>query len=503
VTAAPGPIRKIVIANRGEIAVRVARTVREMGIGVVAVYSDPDRSAPHVRAADEAYALPGETSAETYLRGEKIIAIAQQCGAQAVHPGYGFLSENAAFAEQCAKAGIIFIGPSPAAIRGMGDKIEAKKRMAAAGVPVVPGWASESEPTLEEIEKQAQRVGFPLLIKAAAGGGGKGMRVVTSADQVRESAASAMREAQAAFGDGRVFIERYIPRARHVEIQIMGDTHGNVVHLFERECSIQRRHQKIVEESPSPGITPALRQAMGEAAVRGAQAIGYAGAGTFEFMLEDSGNFYFLEVNTRLQVEHPVTEAVTGWDLVRLQVMVASGAKLPFTQNELTTRGHAIECRLCAEDPARGFLPSTGKLHVYEEPHGPGIRVDSGVCEGGEVSVHYDPMLAKIIVSAPTRDAAIARMIEALRRTCVLGVTTNARYLRAILEHEAFTRGATHTKFLEEHAIAVPQPDAGPTVAVAAALALATRPGNEAGHDLSTRRERLTPWSTSGGRRFV
>jgi len=498
---------RVLIANRGEIAVRIAHTLREMGIGVVAVHSDPDRGAPHVLAADEAYPLAGVTSAETYLRGDLIIEIAKCHGIEAIHPGYGFLSENADFAAACAEEGITFIGPRPEAIRSMGDKMVAKALMEKAGVPVVPGWTVEGGIALPELRRQAGAVGYPLLIKAAAGGGGKGMRVVASADELHGAFEAAQREANAAFGDPRVFLERYVARARHVEFQIFGDDHGNAVHLFERECSIQRRHQKIIEEAPSPGLDPALREAMGAAAVRAASAIGYTNAGTVEFLVDEKDRFYFLEVNTRLQVEHPVTEMIVGHDLVRAQIEVALGRELPFGQADLTVHGHALECRIYAEDAARDFMPSTGTVEVYEPPSGPNVRVDSGITAGSEVSVYYDPMLAKLIVRGRDRAESIARMIHALEGFVILGLTTNIEFLRAVLEHESFQAGQLHTRFLEEHVIEPVEAGTIPDeVLIAAALAgggigRATddRGGGGAGEGPS----HAGPWESTGGWRAV
>ncbi|MBI4719620.1 MAG: acetyl-CoA carboxylase biotin carboxylase subunit [Planctomycetes bacterium] len=446
--------RRVLIANRGEIAVRVAATLQQMGVTALAVYSDPDRRSLHVFSADEAYALDGSTSADTYLRGDKILDLALRHKADAVHPGYGFLAENAEFAQACADRGVTFIGPSPAVIRAMGDKVAAKQAFAAAGVPVVPGWSGAEHERPDTLAREAAKVGYPVLVKAAAGGGGKGMRVVETSAELSAAVQAAQREAKAAFGDSRVFLERYIRRPRHVEIQVFGDAHGNVVHLFERECSIQRRHQKIVEESPSPGVTPELRARMGEAAVRAAAAIGYTNAGTVEFMVDEAGGFYFLEVNTRLQVEHPVTELVTGFDLVRAQVIVAAGGRLPFAQEELRQHGHAVECRVYAEDPARGFLPSVGTLECFVAPTGPGVRVDSGVMQGSEVTVHYDPQLAKLISWGRTRDESLARMAWALRRFPILGVATNLEFLQSLIDHPLFRAGRIHTQFLEEHRLA-------------------------------------------------
>ncbi|MBU1071922.1 acetyl-CoA carboxylase biotin carboxylase subunit, partial [bacterium] len=431
---------KILVANRGEIACRVMRTCREMGVRTVAVASEADRHAPHARLADETVSIGPSPPLESYLRADKILAAARETGAEAIHPGYGFLAENAGFARACADAGVTFIGPSPAVIERMGEKTAARAIMSAAGVPVVPG-AALPEPgpggslDAAAVEKVADGVGYPLLVKAAFGGGGKGMRLVRDARDLVAAVAAAAREATKAFGNGLVYLERYLERPRHVEFQIFGDDHGNAVHLRERECSIQRRHQKIVEETPSPALDAALRGRMGEAAVAAAKAVGYCGAGTVEFLLDRDRSFYFLEMNTRLQVEHPVTELVTGLDLVRAQLRVAAGEPLPWTQDEIVPRGHAIECRLYAEDPAQGFMPSLGDVLLYREPDGPGIRVDSGIGQGDVVSMHYDPMLAKVSVHAETRAAAIARMRDALRRYVVLGVTTNGAYLDEILAH--------------------------------------------------------------------
>lgn len=443
--------RKVLIANRGEIAVRITRTLREMGIVTAAVYSDPDRSALHVREADEAYALGGTTPSESYLCGDRIVELARAHGADAVHPGYGFLSENAAFAQGCADAGLVFIGPPPQVIRSMGDKILAKRTMSAAGVPVVPSAELHDGDVPAAREAAAQRVGYPLLVKAAAGGGGKGMRLVRRREELAAAIESAQREAQKAFGDGRVFLERYIDHPRHIEFQIFGDVHGQIIHLFERECSIQRRHQKVIEETPSPAMTPALRSRMGEAAVQAARAIGYVNAGTVEFIVAPTGEFFFLEVNTRLQVEHPITEMTILKDLVRAQVHVAAGKPLPFTQRDLTQHGHAIECRIYAEDPANGFLPCVGRLERFIPPSGPGVRVDTGFVEGDEVTIYYDPMLAKLIVWDEDRTAALARMRTALRRFVILGITTNVEFLCDLLGHPQFVSGEFDTHFLQTY----------------------------------------------------
>ncbi|MEK6798821.1 MAG: acetyl-CoA carboxylase biotin carboxylase subunit [Planctomycetota bacterium] len=441
---------KILIANRGEIAVRIARTLQPMGICAVAVYSDADRAAVHVGSSDEAYPLEGNSAADTYLRGDKIIDIAKRCGADAIHPGYGFLAENPTFAQACKDAGFVFIGPKPEVMRRTGNKVEAKRTLSAAGVPVVPGWSGGSNEPAARFANEAKRIGFPVLIKAAAGGGGKGMRVVEREAELIPSIEAARREAAAAFGDGQVFLEKYVARPRHVEFQIFGDEHGNVVHLFERECSLQRRHQKIIEEAPSPALTPELRQRMGEAALRVARAVGYTNAGTVEFLVDASSEFYFLEVNTRLQVEHPITEMTLQQDLVRTQVLVADGQRLPFSQEELRPRGHAIECRICAEDADRNFMPATGTIERYVPPMGPNVRVDSGVAEGSQVSVYYDSMLAKLICWGQTREEAIAQTIWALDRLVILGLKTNIAYLRSLLTDAAVLRGEMHTQYVAQ-----------------------------------------------------
>jgi acetyl-CoA carboxylase biotin carboxylase subunit len=466
--------RRVLIANRGEIAIRIARACREEQIESVAVFSDADRQAPHVRAADRAVFIGAAPPAQSYLSIPAIIDAARATGCDAVHPGYGFLSENADFARQCGQAGLVFVGPPAAVIAQMGSKIAARQLMISAGVPVVPGITPEDQSD-DGIAADAGHVGFPVLVKASAGGGGKGMRIVRDRESAHALIAAARREATAAFGDGTLYVERLIERPRHVEIQIFGDAHGNVVHLFERECSIQRRHQKVMEESPSPALTPALRTEMGATAVRAARAAGYVNAGTIEFLLEghgDTARFYFLEMNTRLQVEHPVTEAIAGVDLVRAQFAVAAGGALPWTQASLTVRGHAVECRVYAEDPADGFLPQAGPLVLYREPAGPGIRVDSGVVEGGIVSVHYDPLLAKLTAWAETRPAALARAASALWTFPVLGIRTNVPFLIRLLEHPEIRAGRLHTGFIEEHAAELlTSPDPPPEALAAAVLA--------------------------------
>jgi acetyl/propionyl-CoA carboxylase alpha subunit len=448
------PITKLLVANRGEIAVRVMRTARAMGMGTVAVFSDPDADAPHVRAADEAVRLPGAAPSATYLRSELIVEAARRTGATAVHPGYGFLSENAGFARACEAAGLVFVGPPPAAIEAMGSKLAAKELMARAGVPVL-GSETLDGGGGDTLLAAAERIGYPVLVKAAFGGGGRGMRVVREPGELEDAVGGARREAASAFGDGTVFLERWVESPRHVEVQILGDAHGDAVHLFERECSIQRRHQKIVEESPSVAVDAELRERMGAAAVTAARAIGYVGAGTVEFLLSPDGGFHFLEVNTRLQVEHPVTEMITGLDLVRLQLLVAQGAPLPDEVREARVRGHAIEVRLYAEDATQGFLPASGTLHRFRIPEVEGVRVDSGVEAGSVVGIHYDPMLAKVIAWAPTRLEAAQRLATALAGAELHGVTTNRDLLVRILRERDFLAGRTDTGYLERHDPAV------------------------------------------------
>ncbi len=450
-------IGKLLIANRAEIARRIIRTCRDLGISPIAVFSDPDEHAPHVREADAAVHLPGAAPADTYLRIDALVAAAKASGADAVHPGYGFLSENAAFARAVLAAGLVWIGPDPEAIEAMGSKVAAKKRMAAAGVPVLP-----------ELDPEAA-TDFPLLVKASAGGGGRGMRIVRSRSELADQVAAARREAESAFGDGTVFCEPLLENARHVEVQILADAHGTVWVLGERECSIQRRHQKIIEETPSPAVGPEARQRLFDAATTAARAIGYLGAGTVEFLFTDDQEFHFLEVNTRLQVEHPVTEEVFGVDLVAWQLAIAEGKRLP--EHPPPPRGHAVEARLYAEDPAHDWRPATGTLHRFHVPDG--VRVDSGVVDGSEVGVHYDPMLAKVIAWATTRDAAIRKLAGALDRTDVHGLVTNRELLVRTLRHPAFVAGDTHTGFLDRHGLAMPPEVDVRQVALAAALALA------------------------------
>src|SRR3954453_1027506 len=441
-------ITSVLVANRGEIARRVFATCRRRGLATVAVFSDADAGSPHVREADSAVRLPGVSAAGTYLRGDLVVDAARATGADAVHPGYGFISENAGFARACADAGLVFVGPAPGANEAMGSKTAAKERMAAAGVPVLPGVVVGSDTDPDEA---AECIGYPLLVKAAYGGGGRGMRIVRAPGELTEAVAGARREAASAFGDGTVFLERFVERPRHVEVQVVGDTHGTVVHLFERECSIQRRYQKIVEEAPSPVVTPELRAELGAAAVAAAKAIDYVGAGTVEFVLDRSGRFFFLEVNTRLQVEHPVTELVTGLDLVRVQLQVADGEPLPDEVTGASISGHAVEVRLYAEDVPAGFLPVTGTLHRFAVPALPGVRVDAGVADGSVVSTYYDPMLAKVIAHGPTRDAACRTLARALAEARLHGVTTNRDLLVGVLREEEFRRRGIDTGYLERH----------------------------------------------------
>ncbi len=442
---------KILIANRGEIACRIARSARRMGIRTVAVYSDADVGALHVDACDEAVRLGPAAPRESYLNGAAIIAAARATGARAIHPGYGFLSENEAFATACAAAGIVFIGPPPAAIAAMGSKSAAKSIMAKAGVPLVPGYHGDDQDPVA-LAREAAAIGYPVLIKATAGGGGKGMKIVTRADDFTAALASAQREAKASFGDERVLVERYLTAPRHIEIQVFADTRGNAVHLFERDCSVQRRHQKVLEEAPAPGMTPERRRAMGDAAVAAAAAIGYVGAGTVEFIAEQDGRFYFMEMNTRLQVEHPVTEMITGLDLVEWQLRVAAGEALPLTQDAIAICGHAIEARLYAEDPDRGFLPSIGTLVHWRMPEAtPELRVDTGVREGDEVSPYYDPMLAKLIVWGEDREQACAHLLAALAGCEVVGVASNIPLLERIVAHQAFASGRVDTGLIERN----------------------------------------------------
>jgi 3-methylcrotonyl-CoA carboxylase alpha subunit len=461
---------KILIANRGEIACRIARTARRLGVRSVAVYSDADANALHVRLADEAVHIGPPPARESYLRGSVIIEAAVSTGAEAIHPGYGFLSENDQFAQQCADAAIVFIGPPVAAIRAMGSKSAAKTLMQQTGVPLVPGYHGEDQ-SPELLQQQAERIGYPVLIKASAGGGGKGMRRVDRAADFPAALASCQREASASFGDARVLIEKYLLRPRHIEIQVFTDAHGNGVYLFERDCSIQRRHQKVIEEAPAPGMNAPRRAQMGTAALAAANAVGYVGAGTVEFIVEPGGNFYFMEMNTRLQVEHPVTEMITGQDLVEWQLRVAAGEALPLRQQQLSIRGHAIEARIYAEDPERGFLPSTGRVDYLRTPAlSESVRIDAGVAQGDAISPYYDPMIAKLIVWGETREVARARMLQALAQFQILGVANNVQFLSRLMATPAFAGADLDTSVIErEHALLFPALDMAPDSAVAAA----------------------------------
>ncbi len=464
---------KVLIANRGEIALRIVRACQEMGLRSVAVYSEPDAGAPHVREADEAVAIGPASSSESYLRADKLIEAAKRTGAGAIHPGYGFLAEREHFARAVRDAGLVFVGPPPEAIAALGSKTAARTLVTQAGVSVVPGTA---EPLRDAAEaaRIAKTFGYPVLLKAAAGGGGKGMRVVKTEGELAGALDSARREAKNAFGDDAVYVEKFISGPRHVEIQVLGDTHGTMLSLGERECSVQRRHQKMIEEAPSVAVTPELRKRMGETAVKAARAAGYVNAGTCEFLLDRDGNFYFLEMNTRLQVEHPVTELVTGIDIVQWQLRIARGERLPFTQEQLAPRGWAIECRITSEDPSNDFLPSTGRISYLRLPGGPGVRWDGGIGIGTEVGLHYDPMLAKLIVWAPTRDAAIARMHRALLELTVEGVETSRDFHLRVMEDDDFRKGAIDIQWLERRLASLtgvaPPPGGDLAAAIAAAL---------------------------------
>ncbi len=441
---------KILIANRGEIAVRVMNTCKEMNISTVAVYSDADVDALHRITADESFHIGKSEPSESYLNIDKIIAAAKKTNSEAIHPGYGFLAENADFARECENQGITFIGPPSDVISNLGDKTKARRIMKKSNVPVIPGMTYAAE-DMDTMADEGDNIGWPVLIKAAAGGGGKGMRIVNSKQEMADACAAASREAESAFGDNSIYLEKFISCARHIEFQILADNFGNVIHLFERECSIQRRHQKIIEETPSTSLSPELRERMGKAAVLAAKASGYVNAGTVEFLLEPDGNFYFLEVNTRLQVEHPITEMITAIDLVKKQIEIAAGKRLTFAQNDISTKGHAIECRIYGEDPEKSFFPSSGKIIFMKEPSGPGIRSDSGIYSGFTVPVDYDPILSKLIVHSQTRKDAINRMIKALSEYAVIGVKTNIHFLMDLLKSDAFNAGKTYTDFIESN----------------------------------------------------
>ena len=493
--------RKILIANRGEIACRVIRTARRLGIRTVAVYSDADAAALHVSMADEAVNIGAPAPRDSYLRGERIIEVALATGAEAIHPGYGFLSENAGFAALCAARGLTFIGPPPSAIEAMGSKSAAKRLMERADVPLVPGYHGEGQDRAL-LRREADRIGYPVLLKAAAGGGGKGMRRVDDPAHFDEALAGAMRESDKAFGDARMLVEKCLIRPRHVEIQVFCDNHGNGVYLFERDCSLQRRHQKVIEEAPAPGLSAGLRAAMGEAGLRAAQAIGYRGAGTVEFLLAADGGFYFMEMNTRLQVEHPVTEMITRQDLVEWQLRVAAGEPLPCTQAELVVHGHAIEARVYAEDPAHDFLPVSGTLAFLEPPpEGPHVRVDTGVVQGDAIGIHYDPMIAKLIVWDASRERAVARMRAALADYRIAGLTTNLSFLHALVDVPAFAAGEVHTAFIEEHRERIFHPraaDANAWLPLAALALLLDRERRQAARTVAGE-DLHSPWRRADG----
>jgi len=465
--------KKILIANRGEIAVRVIRACHELGIIAAAVYSESDRASLHVLKADEAYLIGPPSPSESYLNIERILEVAKRCSADAIHPGYGFLSENPAFAKACRDAGVKFIGPSPEAIELMGSKTRARQQMEKAGVPFVPG-TSHSLESLAQASAAAARLGYPVMLKAAAGGGGKGMRLVANKSDLPSALESARSEAQRAFGNNEVYLEKALALPRHIEIQILADEHGNCVYLGERECSVQRRHQKVLEESPSPAVGPEMRATVGALAVRGAQAAGYTNAGTIEFLADSDGKFYFLEMNTRLQVEHPVTELVTGYDLVHLQIRIAAGEKIPFSQNDVHSRGHAIECRIYAEDPENNYFPSPGEITALSEPAGPGIRVDSGAYQGWNVPLEYDPILAKLIAWGEDRERAIGRLSRALGEYSIAGVKTNLQLFERILSDPEFVAGRTDTGYLERLPTAQAAPTSNQEIAAIAAAVFYT-----------------------------
>ncbi|MCH7415198.1 acetyl-CoA carboxylase biotin carboxylase subunit [Belliella sp. R4-6] len=443
-------IQKLLVANRGEISLRIMRTAKEMGIKTVAVYSEADRNAPHVKFADEAVCLGPPASSKSYLLMDKIIEVSKSLNVDAIHPGYGFLSENASFAQKVTDAGIIFVGPSPAAIEVMGSKLAAKHAVSKYDIPMVPG-TEDAISDIPAAKVKANEIGYPILIKASAGGGGKGMRIVENEEEFEEQMNRAISEAESAFGDGAVFIEKYITSPRHIEIQVLGDMHGNVIHLFERECSVQRRHQKVIEEAPSAVVSDQMRKAMGEAAVKVAKACDYYGAGTVEFIVDEKLNFYFLEMNTRLQVEHPVTEMITGKDLVKEQILIAEGHPLSFSQEDLKIHGHAVEVRVYAEDPRNNFLPDIGNLQTYIRPQGSGVRVDDGFEQGMDIPIYYDPMIAKLITHADTRELAMDRMIRAIEEYQITGIETTLGFCKFVMEHEAFRSGDFDTKFVEKY----------------------------------------------------
>jgi acetyl-CoA carboxylase biotin carboxylase subunit len=494
--------KKVLIANRGEIAVRVIRACREMGIATVAVYSEADKLSLHVQVADEAVPIGPAPAAESYLNMGRIIRAAHDTSSEAIHPGYGFLAENADFARLCEKEGIVFIGPNSGALALVGDKVRARRTMEKAGIPIIPGMKAIPK-SVTEFDAAARSIGYPVIVKASAGGGGKGMRIVCGEKDLRPALEAGMREAKSAFGDGSVYLEKYIEEPRHIEFQVLADNAGATVHLFERECSIQRRHQKIVEETPSPALDPDLRARMAETAKKAMRAAGYNNAGTVEFLLDKDRNFYFLEVNARLQVEHPVTELVTGVDLVHRQILIAAGEKLTLRQEDLRQRGHAIECRICAEDPENNFLPSSGKILFLKEPQGPGVRYDGGIYGGWEVPIYYDPILAKLIVWAEDREMACRRMAAALDDFVILGIHTTIGFLKDIIHHPEFRAGRTNTAFIKNYFDGWKESGKNEDklrLALAAAafddMAAATRPGGEPARE--AKEDAPAPWKTLG-----
>jgi 3-methylcrotonyl-CoA carboxylase alpha subunit len=491
-------VRKVLVANRGEIAVRVFRTCRAMGIATVAVHSEADRGAAHTRAADEVVEIGPAEAAKSYLSFDAVLEAARRTGADAIHPGYGFLSQNGDFADAVAGAGLTFIGPPGDVHRRMGDKQGARRLMAAAGVPVVPGYDGDDQ-SAAALAAEAARIGWPVLIKPSRGGGGKGMRIVRLAADFDDALAAARRESKGAFGTEAVVLEKFVEVSRHVEVQVLADEHGATIHLLERECSIQRRHQKVVEESPSPALTPLTREGLCAAGVAAARAAGYRNAGTVEFLMAPDGAFYFLEMNTRLQVEHPVTEAILGLDIVRMQIEVASGLPLPLAQGDVVGRGHALECRLYAEDPSRDHMPSPGRVLHFAPPDGPGVRCDGGVATGTEITTHYDPLLAKVITWGRDRAESIAKMEDALARTAILGPVTNLALLRAIVAHPAFRAGELNTSFLDTHLTSLPAPACPPPRVLAAAVAAA---GTRTARGSARATAAPDPWSRAGGWRM-
>jgi acetyl-CoA carboxylase biotin carboxylase subunit len=493
-------LNKVLVANRGEIAVRVIRACRELGIPTVAVYSEVDRESLHVQMADEALCVGPPAPLESYLNMDAIVSAARESGAQAIHPGYGFLAENSDFARRCEEEGLIFIGPDSRALALVGDKVASRVTMSQAGIPIIPGMRERGMDSACFLA-EAEKIGYPVLLKASAGGGGKGMRVVDSPEELTEAVEAGMREAKGAFGDESVYLEKYLPAARHVEFQMLADKHGSVVHLFERECSIQRRHQKIVEEAPSTALDDRLRAEMGKAAVAVIKASKYTNAGTVEFLLDDDGHFYFLEVNARLQVEHPITELTTGIDLVKQQIFIAAGQRLSFSQREVRRHGHSMECRIYAEDPANEFMPSSGRVAFLREPSGPGVRHDCGIFSGCQVPVHYDPILSKVIVWGASREEARRRMLAALSEMSILGIQTTVGFLQDVISHPEFIAGNTHTDFIEKYMMPWKQElheELLDAILLAAAVDVQVRSRHPKAI-LARGEKRVTPWQTGGG----